>query len=152
MHDSTPIRRPAVLAAIAATGLLAAGLLVAAPGGKGGQFFDKLDANGDGAVSRQEAAAMKAAHLAELDANNDGFVEYDEMKAAREARARAHFTERHDANGDGRVSVDEMGMRGEGMFERMDTNKDGSISREEMAQGHGRHGRRGGHRGPPTGE
>jgi Ca2+-binding EF-hand superfamily protein len=149
MRNSTVIRRPALLAAIAATGLLAAGILVAAPGGKGGKFFEGLDANGDGAISQQEVAAKKAAHARELDGNNDGFVDYDEMKAAREARAREHFTKRHDANGDGRVSLDEMQSRGGNMFERLDGNNDGTITRDEMAQAR-EHGRRG-QRGPRAG-
>lgn len=143
-------RRPALLAALAATGLLAAGLLVAAPQGKGdmhGDFLETLDANGDGAVSTQEFDTMRAAHLAELDGNNDGLVTFEEHKAAREARAREHFVSRHDKDGDGRVSVDEMAIRGEGHFERMDRDGNGSISRDELRQR-----RHHGKRGPGAGE
>ena len=146
-------RRPALFAALAATGLLAAGLAIAAPQGKAGMHgssFETLDANGDGAVSTQEFDAVRAAHLAELDGNNDGMVSFDEHKAAREARIRAHFVSRHDQDGDGRVSVDEMAVRGEGHFERMDRNGDGSITRDELRRRHHR-GMRGEH-GQEAGE
>ena len=146
MRNSNQTRN-SLLLALLATGVLAAGTLVAAPqdverikivhrmGGMDG-MLEQADTNKDGNISRAEHDAMRAAHLARLDGNNDGFVTHAEHRAAMEARMAEHFTKRHDKNGDGRVSVDEMAAMGEGMFERMDANKDGMVTPEEMKQGH----------------
>ena len=52
---------------------------------KGAERFKKLDADGDGRISRAEAQAAPrlAAHFDDLDANKDGFLTPDELKAAR---------------------------------------------------------------------
>lgn len=142
MRNSNQTRNSLLLAMLA-TGVIAAGTLVAAPqdgegrmGHRMAGMMEKVDANKDGNISRAEHDAMRAAHLAQLDANNDGYVTYAEHKAAMEARMQAGFTKRHDKNGDGRVSVDEIGGHGEGMFERMDANNDGIVTPEEMKAGH----------------
>ena len=171
MRKTNPTPRVLALATLA-TGLLAAGILVAAPQdaghGKhrmhqtGGNFLEKIDTDKDGNISKAEheaarakQAAARAERLAQVDRNNDGFVTFEEQKAAREAwkaqreaKAGERFVKRHDKNGDGRVAVAEMAAmadRGAVMFERMDANKDGMVSKDEMRQGHGerpRHGRR----------
>jgi len=55
---------------------------------KGAAFFKKLDADGDGRLSRAEAQAAPglAGHFDEIDANKDGFITPDELKAARHHR------------------------------------------------------------------
>jgi Ca2+-binding EF-hand superfamily protein len=59
-------------------------------GGKGhhGGFMKKLDKDGDGRISREEAQAAPrlAAHFEEIDTNKDGFITPDEMKAAHARR------------------------------------------------------------------
>jgi len=167
MRKTNPTPRALALATLA-TGLLAAGILVAAPQagnadgahGKhrmhqmGGHFLEKVDTDKDGNISKAEHDAARAKHaaaraerLAQVDRNHDGFVTFEEQKAAREAKAGERFTKRHDKNGDGRVAIAEMaamGDRGAGMFERMDANDDGVVSKEELSQGHGMRGRHGG--------
>ena len=153
MRNANPTRT-SLLLALLATGVIAAGTLVAAPQDDGpvhiihpmGGLLEKADANGDGNISQAEHDAMRAAHLAELDGNNDGFVTLDEQQAAREARAAERFL-RHDKDGDGRVSVDELAERGEGRFERMDANGDGMLTAEEMKQGRRKFRMRDGHAG-----
>ncbi len=133
--------RNSLLLALLATGVLAAGTLVAAPQdgdhkGHMAGMMEKVDTNQDGNISRAEHDAMRSTHLAEMDGNGDGFVTFAEHRAAMEARMAARFTERHDENGDGRVSVDEIDAHHDGMFERMDADKDGIVTPEEMKAGH----------------
>ena len=49
------------------------------------QRFEKLDTNGDGRLSRAEAAAYPALaqRFAQIDANKDGFLSRDELTAKR---------------------------------------------------------------------
>jgi hypothetical protein len=117
--------------------------------GQGGHWMLKrMDADGDGIVTRAEAEAYRLARIAEMDADGDGYVTFEEMQAYREAqrekRARARF-DRLDADGDGRVSVEELAAMGERGFDRMDRNADGVLSAED------RKGRRDGkHRAAPV--
>lgn len=140
-HSTSPlIPRPALFAALLAAGGLASGVLFAAPqhgaDGMHGPRFAEMDANGDDNVSIDEFDALRARHLAETDRNNDGFVSFEEHEAVREARARKHFTRRHDGNNDGRVSVDELAARGDEHFEWMDRNDDGILGQDERRVRH----------------
>ena len=70
-----------------------------------------LDANGDGAITREEAQAPQLQRFTETDTNNDGAVSFEEMEAAherRQAERRVKRFERMDANSDGVLSADEM--------------------------------------------
>lgn len=102
------------------------------------QMFDRLDADGDGAVTRAEVEAAPAMRFAAADANGDGKVTVDEiaamMRAATDERA-AWMLGRHDADGDGALSAEEMaprhGDRADRMFSRMDADGDGRVTRAE---------------------
>lgn len=48
--------------------------------GKHGGHFEKMDTNGDGAISAEEHAAGAAKRFSKMDANDDGKVTRDEMK------------------------------------------------------------------------
>lgn len=78
-----------------------------------GPGFGKLDTDGDGRISRTEAAAQPrfAERFDRMDANKDGFVD----RADHEARAK----QRQDA-----------------WFAEADTNKDGQLSRAEYDAAH----------------
>lgn len=100
-------------------------------------MFERMDSDGDGAISREEfeAAAPMAriralAEQAPLD--RDAFAA--EMAADAAARA-ARMFERMDADGDGLLSAEELAPRrperAAAMFDRMDADGDGVISREE---------------------
>ena len=128
---------------------LAAGLSAAAAmahDGKGpGRMAERLraaDTNGDGLVSRAEAAALPrlAEHFDAIDANRDGQVSAEELRAAHAAR-RGGMLKRADANADGRVSQQEFLAAAAARFQRIDANGDGFITQEEARAGrHGRHG------------
>jgi hypothetical protein len=115
----------------------------------------RADADGDGRVSRAEAEAAgsqkSSAWFEKLDANKDGYVTRDEIsnaKATRRADMQARFDQRFkdaDANSDGQLSLDEVQAslpRLADRFSTLDKDKNGSLSREELASGHGGHHRR----------
>jgi len=131
--------------------------------------FNKLDADGDGSISREEMEAVsekrkarKASKKAEIleryDTNLDGELSDAErtvLKAERDAK-RAEKGERGgkkgkrgerpnpDANGDGFISLDEHLAMADQLFARLDANSDGVLTEGE---GRKRKGKRGGKRG-----
>ncbi len=138
------------LLAGAALLLAAPALAQPGPGGHGGmmggmmgemmgeRLLERFDANKDGAISKEEFAAARAANFKTMDPNGDGRITKDEvpeamerMRAQREQeRAERMFAEL-DANGDGAVTQEEFLSRGERMFTRMDRNDDGKLSPED---------------------
>ena len=138
------------------------------PGGHENAWFNRLDTNKDGAVSKEEAQAAADQRVtktfAELDTNHDGLITQDEVRAAHEkkkAEMEAKFAARvkqADTNGDGLLSKEEvqagLPMLARG-FDRLDTNKDGQLSSDELQAAHRMMmARRGGprhwHGGPPA--
>lgn len=53
--------------------------------GKGHKMMERIDTDGDGKVSKAEFDAKHAEKFAKMDANGDGFLTKDEMKSARSA-------------------------------------------------------------------
>lgn len=122
-------------------------------GGPGG--IERLDADGDGRISRAEVEAAPAGrgarpnrwlqHFDAIDANRDGQVvrtEFnawqDRQRSEREAAMRKRFDERFaaaDLNRDGklsRVEADEKMPHLAQRFAWMDDNRDGFLSRAEL--------------------
>jgi hypothetical protein len=123
----------------------------AAPGSVSGKGFAKVDANGDGSVTKTEVTAhgdarfaqmdmdgngqidqsdrqaRLKARFAQMDADRNGSVTEAEFVAANEAKAKARKSQRI-SNGEGRI-----GKRGNnvGKWGRADTNNDKAISRSE---------------------
>jgi Ca2+-binding EF-hand superfamily protein len=103
----------------------------------GHQKLKALDKDGDGKISRAEAAAAPrlAKRFDAIDANKDGFVTADEMKAAR-AKAAAVMFKRIDTDNDGRISKAEADAKAPRLaknFAAIDANKDGFVSKDELA-------------------
>jgi Ca2+-binding EF-hand superfamily protein len=117
------------------------------------QRFKAADANGDGALTRDEAAKMPGLekHFDRLDANKDGKITLEEMKAAQQrghggagkqekrGEHTAKFEERFkaaDKDGDGALSKAEVEAakmpRLAKDFDRIDSNKDGKITKDEL--------------------
>lgn len=143
------------LTLLAAAGLLgtvlaasAAGTSDAVPAGgshRHGGGMDRLrqaDTNGDGMISRDEAAAlpMIAKHFDEIDTNHDGQITADELRAFHQ-RMRAEHWKKLDTDGDGRISRAEAqaAPRLAEHFDQLDANKDGYLTPDELAAAHRHH-------------
>lgn len=92
------------------------------PGGQRGDFFKKLDTDGDGKISKAEADKLDKGRFnlkekfAEIDTNKDAYLSKEELMA---------FGKK-DGHGP------RPGVKHEGPFEKLDTDKDGKISKAEV--------------------
>lgn len=102
-------------------------------------MFKRMDANGDGSVSKAEFDEFNTKRFKEMDADNDGKVTREEMDTRVNRAMRnglKHFEERFsaaDLNHDDvldRVEAQAMPVM-EVFFDQVDTNKDGKVTREE---------------------
>ena len=103
-----------------------------------GRLFNRLDANHDGVVTREEAAGAPMPRFDRMDAKADGKVTAEEIDAAitkrlqkRVIRMRYKLLGRLDANGDGIVGRDEFQAKRMAMFKRADLNGDGKVDKAE---------------------
>ena len=120
--------------------------------------FERLDADGDGSISRAEMEAADATRdarreerrermKARFDTDGDGMVSEAERAAAREARdarraerggdrgPRMRGKPRFDLDGDGAVTRLEYTTAHDALFARMDANGDGVLTRGEGRKG-----------------
>jgi hypothetical protein len=125
--------------------LLAAALMAALPNAgwaRSGGWLQRLDANGDGAVDRDEARRARAPVFERLDADRDGALSADELAAAgRKPRVGATATKsrpgsrllaRGDRDKDGRLSRDEFMAFADATLARRDRNGDGRVTADEI--------------------
>ncbi len=143
-------------------GMMGFGMMGGADDGPGAAFdFAKVDANGDGKITREELAAGRQAGVAGIDADGDQLISAEELAAKMMAEAKARIEARakdrvaaQDANGDGKLSVEELiaPRIGTRLFERADADGDGAVSEAELQAMHERMGnmraQRGGMMGP----
>ncbi len=104
------------------------------------QAITKMDADGDGKVSKDEWK-FRPQGFDRLDRNRDGFIDKRELKRAggagaggaarRMAQAKKQF-QRLDANGDGGIDAEEAPYPG--LLKRFDTDGDGKVTMEEFAK------------------
>ena len=111
-------------------------------------WIGDLDANHDGKISRQEAAAMPeiAKNFDAIDANHDGFITMSEVKAMWRAglirqaqasvQARMAAFNRADGKHEGKINAEQAKAAGMSFvvanFNAIDSNHDGFVDRDEM--------------------
>ena len=108
----------------------------------GAEMLRMFDQNGDGAVTRAEAAAAQAEMLARFDANGDGTLSLDEFSALHAEFTRSRMVDRFqrlDDDGDGQVTAAEMERPLDRMARRMDRDDDGDIDDDDFEEMRGRH-------------
>lgn len=136
--------------ALALAGLLA-GSAMAGDQPHGDSPGMRADSDGDGRVSRAEAAAASSERSGDwfdkVDLDKDGYVTQEELKQARQTRhghredMKARMDERFkeaDANGDGQLSLDEAQAKMPRLAERfttLDADKNGMLSKDELKRG-----------------
>jgi len=113
--------------------LLLAGLLLAQGGGRDPwSRLQRMDADGDGKVSRDEFTGPDRL-WGRLDRDGDGFVTEGEAGAMRRGGRRGkpggRMTERFDGNEDGKISAEEWTA----FFEKADENGDAVLDPDEMS-------------------
>lgn len=106
----------------------------------GQRILQRIDANGDGAISKDEMTAARESLFKKLDRNGDGAIDEKEIASARQAiKDRAEVAQarvgnrwrRMEANGDGKVSEQEFASSIP-LFELADRNGDGKLSADEI--------------------
>ncbi|MEP9386876.1 EF-hand domain-containing protein [Mesorhizobium sp. KR9-304] len=120
--------------------LAAATITAAAQPFQGLGPMGRIDANQDGQITKEEAAAARARLFTRLDKNGDGLVEEAEIDVARQAiidratmmEARLSLQwQRLDKDGDGKVSAAEFQSHAM-FFDLADRNGDGTVGKDEI--------------------
>lgn len=101
------------------------------------RFFDKLDSNHDGVVSRAEYQAWIDSRFAKLDSNGDGVVDANEIAAspavAERVQKRAEgFVKRYDQSGTGKVSKADFEAKELSRFDRLGNGAD-TVTQSQLA-------------------
>lgn len=143
------------------------GPMMRGPGPHGpAALFRRVDANGDGRVTAEEAWSFVQARFAEGDRNRDGALVLEEFLAIRlmpapdgaprpepgpgRARMAAALFRAVDANRDGRMTPEELRPALEAQVRALDANGDNGVTLDELPLRHGpHHGHH--HAGPPPG-
>lgn len=96
------------------------------------QWFNVLDTDRNGEITKQELFSGLRKRFEALDRNRDGFVSKSEYMTARHdgQMGEARFG-KLDTNADGRLDMTEFASPADWRFDRIDRNLDGVISRSE---------------------
>lgn len=103
------------------------------------QVIERLDTDGNGSISKDEAKGPMAKNFDRIDANSDGEITMTELAIARENRKeKAGQLKNADRDGNGAISADEAAEAGLDRlvqhFDKIDADGDGEISKQEMGQ------------------
>lgn len=107
------------------------------------QIIERLDSDGSGSITEDEAKGFMAKYFDRIDANGDGEISEEELLYTRENRGQKPKQSREDIRAadtdqNGAISIDEAAEAGlkkmVEKFDRIDADGDGEISEEEMHQ------------------
>lgn len=132
-----PMKNHKIWIVLPASLVFATGLALAH--GHGG-LFERADRNGDGKITKAEAAELEATRFAATDTNKDGVLTQEEMRAAfknHRGDPKAHGEKKFakkDKNGDGKLTSDEVPRMPKEFFAKVDANKDGALTKAEFEQ------------------
>ena len=93
---------------------------------RGGNTFERIDKNGDGALQTKEIERLSKRKFKRLDADKNGYLTVDELvdgKRARRAKKGRAVTDRH---------LKKFEKRAKRHVKRRDRNGDGKVSRAEF--------------------
>ncbi len=110
------------------------------------RFFDRIDANHDGVISRAEYHAWVDARFAKLDPQGSGSVNAAQVAASPATTARVQkraeaFVKRYDASGTGTVTKADFEAKEMARFDRLSGGADTLTPEQLAAARHGRGGR-----------
>lgn len=110
------------------------------------RFFERIDTDHDGKISRTEYQAWVDRRFDRLDANHDGSVDANEIAASPAAAERVQeraqrFVERYGSDGSGKVSKADFEAKEMARFDKLGAGAD-SLTVEQFAAKRGRHGAR----------
>jgi Ca2+-binding EF-hand superfamily protein len=102
-----------------------------------GAMFERADADGDGALTREEFVNARSDQFGKRDRNGDGFIDSTDLgeRAAgrpRVSQAMSAILNQFDADHNGKLSKDEFVAGGVKIFERADTDKNGALDAKEL--------------------
>ena len=111
-------------------------------------FFDQIDTNHDGVISRAEYQAWVDRRFAKLDTSGDGVVTAQEIEsspatAARVQKRAENFVKRYDASGTGNVTKAEFEAKEMSRFDKLSGGADTLTETQLAAQRHGHMHKRG---------
>jgi len=106
------------------------------------RFFDQIDTNHDGVISRAEYQAWVDSRFAKFDTNGDGSIDAQEIIAspvtAQRVQARAEgFVKRYDTSGTGKVSKSDFEAKEMARFDRLSGGAD-TLTPDQLAAHRGR--------------
>jgi len=134
------------LTAAAALLLVATTTFAQPPAGHGGgrahagrpsveKLMERLDANKDGKLEKEELPERIAGKLMKADADGDGAITKDELVQARQklgGQMADRLFDRFDANKDGQLTKDELPERAAERIMKADADNDGAVTKEEL--------------------
>ncbi len=103
-------------------------------------LFNKMDLDGNGVVTLDEAKSQREARFKEADTDGDGTLSLPEFKVMKEKKREAKMQKKllkMDKNSDGKVSMEEF-VNYKRLFERMDGNDDNTITQDEVKNYYGK--------------
>lgn len=114
-------------------------------GGMMRQMMQKVDADGDRAITQAEIDTFRSGLVSGADVSGEGDISLDEFQTIYMDMMRNKMVDafqRLDEDGDGAVTQAEMDQRFGNIVERMDRNDDGKLDRDDHGKRHGKqHGR-----------